>query len=92
MRKCVLEGPSRKATGVAWLLARRTTAGVVFVKDALVTRHISHYLVDRMTCHILPRAKQKDGLALTDMQRACWETASGKVTGASSAPSRPAGQ
>lgn len=38
---------------------RRTTAGVVFVKDALVTRHISHYLVDRMTCHILPRGKQK---------------------------------
>lgn len=29
-----------------------------------------HYVVDRMTCHILPRWKQKDGFALTGVQRA----------------------
>lgn len=46
---------SRKAAGVAWLLGRRTTAGVVFAKGLVVTRQISHYLPDRMTCHILPR-------------------------------------
>lgn len=32
--------PSCKATGVAWLVASRTTAGVVFAKDLPVTRHI----------------------------------------------------
>lgn len=72
---------------------RRTTAGVVFAKNLPVTRHISHYLVDRMTCHILPRWKQKDGLALTGVQRAYGEIAPGEVTRAAGlAPSRSAGQ
>lgn len=74
VHKCVLEG-SHRAKGVAWLLVGgRTTAGVVFAKDVLVTRRILHYLVDRMTCHIVPTWMQKDGFALTDVQCAHGET------------------
>lgn len=81
MHKCVLEG-SRRAKGVAWLLAgRRTIAGVVYAKDVLVTRRISHYLVDRLTCHIVPTWMQKDGFALTDVQCAQGETPPGESPG-----------
>lgn len=92
VHKCVLEGSGR-AKGVAWLLVGgRTTAGVVFAKDVLVTRPILHYLVDRMTCHIVPSWMQKDGFALTDVQCAHGETPSEKFARSSLAPSKSAGQ
>lgn len=70
VRSRSLEGPLAGRQALRGLLAVAQPPASCSRKTSLSHGTFWHYVVDRMTCHILPRWKQKDGFALTGVQRA----------------------